>query len=131
MGAVPPAQVKKNKKVKNLLMDGSVPSSVRFLVWSHLTDGKSKGLPGVYAQLGKRRRVSALADIERDVQRCSADHPHMHSSHAALMAVLQAYLTMVPDVEYSRGKSSSLPSFAELISVRINSHRWPLVGPLP
>ncbi|KAJ7836619.1 rab-GTPase-TBC domain-containing protein, partial [Mycena leptocephala] len=103
MGAVPAAQVKKNKKVKNLLMDGSVPSSVRFLVWAHLTDGRSKGLPGVYAQLGKRRRVSALADIERDVQRCSADHPHMHSSHAALMAVLQAYLTMVPDVEYSRG----------------------------
>ncbi|KAJ7349145.1 rab-GTPase-TBC domain-containing protein [Mycena albidolilacea] len=103
MGTVPPAQAKKNKKVKKLLMDGSVPSSVRFLVWSHLTDGKAKGIPGVYAQLGKRARVSALADIERDVQRCSVDHPHMQSNHAAMMAVMQAYLTMVPDVGYSRG----------------------------
>ncbi|KAJ6500553.1 rab-GTPase-TBC domain-containing protein [Mycena sanguinolenta] len=103
MGAVPPAQAKKNKKVKKLLMDGSVPSSVRFLVWSHLTDGKAKAIPGVYAQLGKRARVSALGVIERDVQRCSADHPHMQSTHTSLMAVMQAYLTMVPDVEYSRG----------------------------
>jgi hypothetical protein len=108
MGTVTPAQAKKNKKVKKLLMDGSVPSSVRFLVWLHLTDGKAKGIPGVYVQLGKRARVSALADIERDVQRCSADHPHMQSNHAAMMAVMQAYLTMVPDVGYSRGGSSSL-----------------------
>ncbi|KAJ7837054.1 rab-GTPase-TBC domain-containing protein [Mycena olivaceomarginata] len=92
MGTVTPAQAKKNKKVKKLLMDGSVPSSVRFLVWSHLTDGKAKGIPGVYVQLGSR-----------DVQRCSADHPHMQSNHAAMMAVMQAYLTMVPDVGYSRG----------------------------
>ncbi|KAJ7243407.1 RabGAP/TBC [Mycena haematopus] len=103
MGAVPPAQAKKNKKVKKLLMEGSVPSSVRFLVWSHLTDGKGKAIPGVYAQLGKRARVSASGVIEQDVQRCSADHPHMQSTHTSLIAVLQAYLTMVPDVEYSRG----------------------------
>ncbi|KAJ7118744.1 RabGAP/TBC [Mycena epipterygia] len=103
MGAVPPAQAKKNKKVKKLLMDGSVPSSVRFLVWSHLTDGKAKGIPGVYAQLGKRARVAALADIERDVQRCSSDHPQMQSNQTSLMSLLQAYLTMVPDVEYSIG----------------------------
>ncbi|KAJ7491276.1 rab-GTPase-TBC domain-containing protein [Mycena latifolia] len=103
MGTVPPAQSKKSKKVKKLLMDGSVPSSVRFLVWSHLTDGKAKGIPGVYAQLGKRARVAALANIERDVQRCSADHPQMQSNHASLISLLQAYLTMVPDVEYSTG----------------------------
>ncbi|KAF7359280.1 Rab-GAP TBC domain-containing protein [Mycena sanguinolenta] len=60
MGVVPPAQAKKNKKVKKLLMDGSVPSSVRFLVWSHLTDGKAKAIPGVYAQLGKRARGLTL-----------------------------------------------------------------------
>ncbi|KAJ7168256.1 RabGAP TBC [Mycena crocata] len=103
MGIVPPAQAKKSKKVKKLLMDGSVPSSVRFLVWSHLTDGKAKGIPGVYAQLGKRARVPALADIERDVQRCSSNHPQMQSNQASLMSLLQAYLTMVPDIEYSTG----------------------------
>ncbi|KAJ7702253.1 RabGAP/TBC [Mycena rosella] len=103
MGIVSPAQAKKSKKVKKLLMDGSVPSSVRFLVWSHLTDGKAKGIPGVYAQLGQRARVAALTDIERDVQRCSADHPQMQSNQASLMSLLQAYLTMVPDVEYSTG----------------------------
>ncbi|KAF7304946.1 Rab-GAP TBC domain-containing protein [Mycena kentingensis (nom. inval.)] len=103
MGAVPPAQAKKNKKVKKLLMDGSVPSSVRFLVWSHLTDGKAKAIPGVYAQLGKRARVAALDTIERDVQQCFSDHPHMHSSQGSLVTVLQAYLTMVPDVQYSKG----------------------------
>ncbi|KAJ7063506.1 rab-GTPase-TBC domain-containing protein, partial [Mycena amicta] len=103
MGSVPPAQAKKNKKVKKLLMDGSVPSSVRFLVWSHLTDGKGKAIPGVYVQLGKRARVAALGVIERDVQRCFSDHPHMHSSQSSLVTLLQAYLTMVPDVQYSRG----------------------------
>ncbi|KAJ6547011.1 RabGAP/TBC [Mycena capillaripes] len=103
MGAVPPAQAKKSKKVKKLLMDGSVPSSVRFLVWSHLTDGKAKGIPGVYTQLGKRARVAALADIERDVKRCSSDHPQMQSNYTSLMALMQAYLTMVPDIEYSVG----------------------------
>ncbi|KAJ7090321.1 rab-GTPase-TBC domain-containing protein [Mycena belliarum] len=103
IGTVPPAQAKKSKKVKKLLMDGSVPSSVRFLVWSHLTDGKAKGIPGVYAQLGKRARVGALSDIERDVQRCSTDHPQMQSVQVSLKSLLQAYLTMVPDVAYSVG----------------------------
>jgi len=103
MGAVPPAQATKSKKVKKLLMDGSVPSSVRFLVWSHLTDGKAKGIPGVYAQLGKRPRVGALSDIERDVQRCSADHPQMQSNQTSLLSLLQAYLSMVPDIKYSIG----------------------------
>ncbi|KAF7294733.1 Rab-GAP TBC domain-containing protein [Mycena indigotica] len=103
IGIVSPAQAKKSKKVKKLLMDGSVPSSVRFLVWLLLTDGKGKAIPGVYAQLGKRARVAALDIIERDVQRCFADHPHMHSSQSSLVTLLQAYLTMVPDVQYSRG----------------------------
>ncbi|KAJ6582856.1 rab-GTPase-TBC domain-containing protein [Mycena sp. CBHHK59/15] len=110
MGAVPPAQAKKSKKVKKLLMDGSVPSSVRFLVWSHLTDGKAKGIPGVYAQLGKRARTSALADIERDVQRCSSDHPQMQSNQGSLLSLLQAYLTMVPDIQYTTGSLALIAS---------------------
>ncbi|KAJ7221748.1 RabGAP/TBC [Mycena pura] len=103
MGAVPPAQAKKNKKVRKLLMDGSVPSSVRFLVWSHLTDGKAKAKPGVYTHFGQRARVAAQNDIERDVQRCFSNHPHLQSNRSSLVTLLQAYLTMVPDVQYSKG----------------------------
>ncbi|KAF7323173.1 Rab-GAP TBC domain-containing protein [Mycena chlorophos] len=103
MGTVPASQAKKSKKVKKLLMEGNVPSSVRFLVWSHLTDGKGKKIPGVYAQLSKRARVPAIAVIERDVQRCFNNHPHMHSSQSSLVTLLSAYLTMVPDVQYSWG----------------------------
>jgi len=84
-------------------MDGSVPSSVRFLVWSYLTDGKAKAIPGVYAQLGKRPRGPALAEVERDIQRSSPDHPQMQSNRASLLSVLHAYLSMVPDIEYSLG----------------------------
>ncbi|EGO22770.1 hypothetical protein SERLADRAFT_393376, partial [Serpula lacrymans var. lacrymans S7.9] len=52
----PPAQARKSKKVRRLLIEG-VPSSVRYLVWCHLTDSKARALPNVYSQLGKRGRV--------------------------------------------------------------------------
>ncbi|KAJ7043121.1 rab-GTPase-TBC domain-containing protein [Mycena alexandri] len=103
MGAVPPAQARKHKKVKKLLMDGGVPSSVRSLVWSYLTEGKAKAIPGVYVQLGKRPRGPALAGVERDIQRSSPDHPQMQNNRASLLSVLHAYLSMVPDIEYSIG----------------------------
>ncbi|KAJ7043133.1 rab-GTPase-TBC domain-containing protein [Mycena alexandri] len=122
MGAVPPAQARKNKKVKKLLMDGSVPSSVRFLVWSYLTDGKAKAIPGVYVQLGKRPRGPALAGVERDIQRSSPDHPHMQSNRASLLSVLHAYLSMVPDIEYSIGRSSSSFLFSPLGLTLISGH---------
>ncbi|KAJ7184312.1 RabGAP/TBC [Mycena filopes] len=79
------------------------PSSVRFLVWSYLTDGKAKAIPGVYAQLGKRPRGPALAVVERDIHRSSPDHPQMQTNQASLLSVLHAYLSMVPDIEYSIG----------------------------
>jgi hypothetical protein len=44
------------KKVKKLLLDG-VPSSVRYLVWSYLTDGKARCVPDVYPQLFERTLV--------------------------------------------------------------------------
>jgi hypothetical protein len=106
LSAVPPSQSKKSKKVKKLLLEG-VPSSVRYLVWTHLTDGKARSVPGVYAQLGARGRVPAFVDIEKDVQRCFNDHPHLQSMQGSILALLQAYLTMVPDVQYSTGKFSS------------------------
>lgn len=103
MSSVPAAQGKKNKKVKKLLM-GGVPSSVRYLVWAHLTDSKARRMPGLYAQLVKRGKVPAFAEIERDAQRCYPDQPQLHSAGGALPSLLQAYLTMVPDIQYEIGK---------------------------
>ncbi|KAG6841034.1 hypothetical protein C0991_002496 [Blastosporella zonata] len=102
LGSVQPSQSRKSKKVKKLIFDG-VPSSVRYLVWSMLTDGKARCVPGVYAQLGGRGRVAALADVEKDVQRCFADHPQLLSTQGPVLSLLQAYLTMVPDVRYVTG----------------------------
>ncbi|KAF9459090.1 rab-GTPase-TBC domain-containing protein [Collybia nuda] len=102
MAAVSPSQSKKSKKVKKLLFDG-VPASVRYLVWMHLTDGKARCVSGVYAQLGSRGRVPAFANIERDVRRCFADYPHLQSTQGPVLGLLQAYLTMVPDIQYTTG----------------------------
>ncbi|KAG6916394.1 hypothetical protein DXG01_007021 [Tephrocybe rancida] len=102
LGSVPPAQSRKSKKVKKLIFDG-VPESMRYLVWSMLTDGKARCVPGVYAQLGGRGRVAALADVERDVQRCFADQPQLQSTQGPVLSLLQAYLTVVPDVQYVTG----------------------------
>lgn len=102
MSAVVPAQARKSKKVRKLLMDG-VPSSVRYLVWSHLTDGKARVVPGVYAQLGARGRVAASSEIERDIRLRFQDHPHLQVTQGPVLVLLQAYLTMVPDVHYTTG----------------------------
>lgn len=103
MSATPEAQARKSKKIRKLLVEG-VPSSVRYLVWAHLADSKARRTPRVYAQLGKRTRVAAFEDIERDARVCFPDHPHLHSSKGPLVTLLQAYSTMVPDVEYQSGK---------------------------
>ncbi|RDB27248.1 hypothetical protein Hypma_004535 [Hypsizygus marmoreus] len=102
LSSVPPSQSRKNKKVKKLLFDG-VPSSVRYLVWSHLTDGKARCVPGVYSQLGARVRVAAFVDIERDIRSCFTDYPQLQSSEGPVISLLQAYLTMVPDIQYMTG----------------------------
>lgn len=100
MASVPPSQSRKTKKIRRLLQEG-VPASVRYLVWAHLTDSKSKRMDGLYAKLGKRERVSAVANIERDAKRCFVDKPELQDG--SLVNLLQAYLTMVPDIQYSRG----------------------------
>lgn len=103
MASVPPSQSRKSKKIRKLLQEG-VPASVRYLVWAHLTDSKSKRMEGLYARLGKRERVAAAPSIERDVQRCFVNHPELQDG--SLANLLQAYLTMVPDIQYSRGVCS-------------------------
>ncbi|KAF5361144.1 hypothetical protein D9758_009039 [Tetrapyrgos nigripes] len=102
MGSVPPSQSRKSKKVRKLVGEG-VPSSVRYLVWSHLTDCKAKNVPGVYANFVKRAKVPSFQDIDRDVKQCFGEHPHLQATEGPLLSLLQAYLTMVPDVQYATG----------------------------
>ncbi|KAI9567838.1 RabGAP TBC [Boletus coccyginus] len=102
---IPPSQARKNKKVRKLLQEG-VPSSVRYLVWCHLTDSKARALPGVYAKLGKRPRVPAFAEIEKDAAEGFPDQPQLHTAQGPLVSLLQAYLSMVPDIQYSNGLTS-------------------------
>jgi len=103
MSSSPASQSRKSKKVKKLLLDG-VPSSVRYLVWSYLTDGKARCVPGVYAQLCARGRVQASKDVERDIKRCFQDQPHLQGKQGPVLVLLQAYLNMVPDIQYTMGK---------------------------
>lgn len=132
MSSVPASQSRKNKRVKKLLLEG-VPSSVRYLVWSHIMDGKARGVPGVYAQLGQRARVTAFGDIERDVQRCFSDHPQLLSTQGPLLSLLQAYLTMVPDIKYTTG-ASHLPVLISTKSQwygRSHFDLWSFITTLP
>ncbi|KAE9392715.1 hypothetical protein BT96DRAFT_1023421 [Gymnopus androsaceus JB14] len=73
ISTIPAAQVQKNKKLQKLLGEG-VPSSVRYLIWAHLTNAKSRGVAGVYSQLRKQVRVAAFAVMERDGTRCVSNH---------------------------------------------------------
>jgi len=104
MWSTPPSQSRKSKKVKKLLLEG-VPSSVRYLVWSHLMDGKARVVPGVYDQLGSRGRVPVFSDIGRDVQRHFTNQPQLQVPLGPVVSLLQAYLTMVPDIQYTTGES--------------------------
>jgi len=107
MSAVPPSQARKNKKIKKLLFEG-VPSSVRYLVWAHLTDSKSKCIQGLYSHLGSRGRVAASGDIQSDVAKCFQDQPQLHGPHGPVVSLLQAYLAMVPDIRYHIGALSEV-----------------------
>ncbi|KAH7890225.1 RabGAP TBC [Phlebopus sp. FC_14] len=100
--SIPPSQARKNKKVRRLLSEG-VPSSVRYLVWCHLTDSKTRALPDLYTQLNKRPRIPAFAAVEKDATRCFPDQLQLHTAQGPIASLLQAYLSMVPDVEYSSG----------------------------
>ncbi|KAI5119214.1 hypothetical protein M0805_007725 [Coniferiporia weirii] len=99
MAAVPAAQARKNKKIRRLVLEG-VPASVRYLVWAHLTDSKSRHMPGMYGVLGRRGRVAAADAIEHDAVGCFTGQPHLQDAKGPLVSMLQTYLTMVPDIEY-------------------------------
>jgi len=62
-------------------------------------------MPGLYAQLGKRDKVPAFDDIERDARKCYPDQLQLHTAQGTLVSLLQAYLTMVPDIQYETGLS--------------------------
>lgn len=101
MSTVPAPQARKNKKIRKLLWEG-VPASVRYLVWAHLTDSKEKRIEGLYTKMVQRERVPAAANIERDLKRVFPNDRQLHDG--CLVNVLQAYLSMVPDTQYNRGK---------------------------
>ncbi|KAF9645317.1 RabGAP/TBC [Thelephora ganbajun] len=97
MSTLDPTQARKSKKVKKLLLDG-VPASVRYQVWAHLADCKGKRMNGLYPQLVKRGAVPATPAIIRDGADRFGDQPQ--GKDGSIVSVLQAYLTMVPDVQY-------------------------------
>ncbi|KAH7917751.1 hypothetical protein BV22DRAFT_1135151 [Leucogyrophana mollusca] len=84
----PPAQTRKSKKVKGLLLDG-VLSNVRYLVWCHPTDSKARALLGLYAQPGKRSPVLAFADIKGNVRVCFPDQAQLHGPKGPLVLLLE------------------------------------------
>ena len=96
------SQARKSKKVRKLIVD-CVPSSVRYLVWSYLTDGKARCVPGVYTQLCSRCRVPSSANIERNIRCRFQDQPHLQNTQGPALLLLRAYLNMVPIVFFSPG----------------------------
>lgn len=102
MAATPSALARKNKKIRKLLVEG-VPASVRYQVWAHLADSRAKRIEGIYAQLGERDRVAAFEHIQRDAQECFVNDKRLAKPDGPLVSLLQSYLTMVPDIQYSRG----------------------------
>ena len=103
MASTPSSNARKNKKIRKLLQEG-VPASVRYQVWAHLTDSRAKRIEGLYAQLGEREKVPAFADIQRDAQLCFPSDARLSQPNGPLVSLLHAYLTMVPDIQYSRGE---------------------------
>lgn len=105
MSSSPAAVSRKSKKVKKLLLEG-VPSSVRYLIWSYLTDGKGRAVKGVYQQLCKRGEVSKTEEISADVAslvQANGSTGHLAGVKDTVIILLQAYFAMVPDVQYSIG----------------------------
>lgn len=101
MSALDPTQARKSKKVKKLLLDG-VPASVRYQVWAHLADCRGKRMNGLYPRLVHRGAVPATPAITRDSADRFGDQPQ--GKDGSIISVLQAYLTMVPDIQYDFGQ---------------------------
>jgi len=128
MSTLDPTQARKSKKVKKLLLNG-VPASVRYQVWAHLADCKGKRMNGLYPQFVKRGAVPATPAIIRDSADRFGDQPQ--GKDGSIIAVLQAYLTMVPDVQYHIGLvpfSSLYRSSLTIVTSSSHLHRWPAPG---
>ena len=102
MSSTPSSHARKSKKIRKLLQDG-VPASVRYQVWAHLTDSRAKRIEGLYVQLGHREKVPAFGEIQRDAHLCFPTDARLSQPNGPLVSLLQAYLTMVPDIQYYRG----------------------------
>ena len=100
LSSISPTQARKSKKIRKMVLDG-VPASVRYQVWAALADSKGKRMEGLYHRLAQREKVAAYAEIERDIQSSFIAHPQLHDG--SLAKLLQAYMCMVPDIQYSRG----------------------------
>ncbi|PIL34749.1 hypothetical protein GSI_02536 [Ganoderma sinense ZZ0214-1] len=100
LSTIAPSQARKSKKIRKMVLDG-VPASVRYQVWAALADSKGKRMEGLYQRLAQREKVAAYAEIERDIQASFAAYPQLQDG--SLAKLLQAYLCMVPDIQYSRG----------------------------
>ncbi|RPD53232.1 RabGAP/TBC [Lentinus tigrinus ALCF2SS1-7] len=100
ISSIPASQARKSKKVRKMVLDG-VPASVRYQVWATLTDSKGKRMDGLYQKLAQRDKVAAWPEIERDVREGFDGMPMARDG--SLGKLLQVYLCMVPDIQYSRG----------------------------
>jgi hypothetical protein len=86
------------QSTQGIALGTSVPSSLRYLVWSYLTDGKASCVPGVYSQLCGRGRVPAPMNVDWDAKRYIQNQPHLQGTRGPVLVLLQAYLNMVPDI---------------------------------
>jgi hypothetical protein len=105
MSTTPPSQARKGKKNHKLPQEG-VPALVQYQVWAHLTDSKAKRIEGLYTQFGERVEVPAFADIQRDARFCFEGDSRLSLPNGPLVSLLQVYLTMVPDIQYSKSSLS-------------------------
>lgn len=99
LSSTAPSQARKTRRIRKLVLEG-VPASVRYRVWAHLTDSKAKRIDGLYATLGRRGEVVQSSNIQQDAHAIFQDEPLLDRS---LVDIMQAYLNMVPDVQYSKG----------------------------
>jgi hypothetical protein len=136
MSTTPPTQARKSKKIRKLLQEG-VPASVRYQVWAHLTDSKARRIEGFYSQLGEREKVPAFAEIQRDAQVCFEGDSRLSLPNGPLVSLLQAYLTMVPDIQYSKGGvfiiidvGGRFDIVCSSVRRRLSIHRWPIAPPV-
>ncbi len=67
MASSPASQARKSKKVRKILTEG-VPSSVRYLVWTYLTDGKARCVPAFIRSSVREGKSGVAGKIEDDVR---------------------------------------------------------------